>query len=118
LYGSHKLNCPNALKELDFFYRKLRHLIISGDGWIPVQSLCDLKEIVNLKLLIISPLAFGRDPSIENAGRTKLQEHWKAASITGFASDWKLSKDECRKRRKGSQAKDMILVGRNTKSGC
>jgi hypothetical protein len=83
-------------------------LIISGDGWIPVQSLCNLKAFVNLRLLIISPLTFGRDPSIENAGRTKLQEHWKAASITGFASDWKLSKDGCRKSRKGSQAKDMI----------
>ena len=63
LYGSHILNCPNALKELDFFHRKLRHLVISDDAWILVQSLCDLKELVNLKLLIIPLLTFGRDPS-------------------------------------------------------
>jgi hypothetical protein len=50
LYSSHILNCPNALKELDFFHRKLRHLIISDDGWILVQSLCDLKGLVNLRV--------------------------------------------------------------------
>jgi hypothetical protein len=70
--------------------------------------LCDLKEIINLKLLIIPPLTFGRDPSIKNAGRAKLQEYWKAACITGFAPDWKLSEDEYRERREGSQVRDMI----------
>jgi hypothetical protein len=33
--------------------------------------------------------------------------YWKAASITGFTPDWKLSEDECRTRRESSQAKDM-----------
>jgi hypothetical protein len=108
VYSSHSLNCPNALQELDFFHRKLRHLIISDEGDILVQSLCDFKEFVNLKLLIIPPLSFGRDPSIENAGRTKLQEYWKAASNIGFKPDWKLSEDGCRIRRECSQARDMI----------
>jgi hypothetical protein len=66
------------------------------------------QRIRQFKSFDYSPIDFWSGSMDRERRQEQASGYWKAAFITGFTPNWKLSEDECRTRRESSQAKDMI----------